>query len=104
MTQIEAVSAIVSSDAAPVVQQVQASNVAGSSAPGFGEMLSTGMAQLEAKIDHANSLVRNFAIDDSVPVHEVTIALEEARLSIELAMQIRNRVVETYREMMGMQL
>ena len=53
---------------------------------------------------HADELVRQFALDDSVPVHQVTIALEEARLSIELATQVRTRLVETYRELMNMQL
>jgi flagellar hook-basal body complex protein FliE len=43
-------------------------------------------------------------VDDSIAVHEVTFALEEARLSMELAMHVRERLVETYRELMNMQL
>lgn len=70
----------------------------------FGDMLTRGIAQMEAKVDRANELVRAFAVDDSIPVHEVTIALEEARISVELAMQIRSRMVEAYREVMNMQL
>jgi len=37
-------------------------------------------------------------------VHQVTLALEQARLSVELAMQVRQRLVESYRELMNMQL
>jgi flagellar hook-basal body complex protein FliE len=70
----------------------------------FSEVLATGMRAVDAKVAAANDLVRQFAIDDSVPLHKVTYALEEARLSVELAMQIRTRLVESYRELMNMQL
>jgi flagellar hook-basal body complex protein FliE len=62
------------------------------------------MKQVDEKLATADSLVRQFALDDSVPVHKVTYALEEARLSVELAMQVRTRLVEGYRELMNMQL
>lgn len=70
----------------------------------FGDLLARGLAGVEAKIEHANGMVAAFAIDDSIPIHEVTIALEEARLAVELALQVRNRLVEGYREIMNMQL
>jgi flagellar hook-basal body complex protein FliE len=59
---------------------------------------------MEARITRADEMVKRFAVDDSVPVHQVTYALEEARLSIELAMQVRTRLVEAYRDLMNMQL
>lgn len=52
----------------------------------FAELLASGARQVEAKISHANDLVQRFALDDSVPLHKVTYALEEARLAVELAM------------------
>lgn len=70
----------------------------------FGDILSSGMRHVEGKLATANDLVRQFALDDSVPLHQVTFALEEARLSVELAMQVRSRLVEGYRELMNMQL
>jgi flagellar hook-basal body complex protein FliE len=70
----------------------------------FGTLLADGMEHVEAKVAHANDLVRQFALDDSIPLHQVTYALEEARIAVELAMQIRTRLVESYRELMNMQL
>lgn len=70
----------------------------------FADMIAHGLEQMEAKVDRANELVRAFALDDSIPVHEVTIALEDARIAVELAMQVRSRMVEAYREVMNMQL
>jgi flagellar hook-basal body complex protein FliE len=34
----------------------------------------------------------------------VTFALEQARLSLELMLQVRSRLVEGYQQIMGMQL
>lgn len=70
----------------------------------FGSLLTQGLHQMEMKVGRADELVKRFAVDDSVPVHQVTYALEEARLSVELAMQVRSRVVEAYRDLMNMQL
>jgi flagellar hook-basal body complex protein FliE len=71
---------------------------------GFGEMLMSGLQAVDGKLETAEVLVRRFAVDDSIPVHQVTIALEQARLSVELAIQVRTRLVEGYRELMNMQL
>lgn len=72
---------------------------------GFADILASGLKQVESKLSTADNLVRQFALDDSsVPVHQVTYALEQARLSVELAMQVRTRLVEGYRELMNMQL
>lgn len=72
--------------------------------PSFASILADGMRQVDAKVANANSLVQRFAVDDTVPIHQVTYALEEARLAVELAMQVRTRLVESYRELMNMQL
>lgn len=71
---------------------------------GFGEILMAGLRGVDQKIATADKLVEQFAVNDSVPVHQVTIALEEARLAVELAMQVRSRLVEGYRELMNMPL
>ena len=70
----------------------------------FGSVLAQGIAAVDAKVAHADALVARFAIDDSIPVHQVTVALEEARISVEFAMQVRARLVEGYKELMNMQL
>ena len=70
----------------------------------FAQVLRTGLDGMDAKLKTADSLLRRFAIGDEVPMHQVTYTLEEARLSVELAMQVRGRLLDGYREMMGMQL
>ncbi|GAA4044727.1 flagellar hook-basal body complex protein FliE [Parerythrobacter jejuensis] len=70
----------------------------------FSNLIADGLAKMDAKVAHADKMVTQFAVDDSTPIHKVTIALEEARLSVELAMQVRQRFVEGYRQLMNMQL
>ena len=67
-------------------------------------MLIDGIEAVNRRVADADAMVRAFALDDNVPLHQVTFALEEARLSIELMMQVRARLVESYQRMMEMQL
>jgi flagellar hook-basal body complex protein FliE len=105
MTSIEPITAVLGTTTAPkIAQSTLMGAIAEPQAINFGQMLTSGIDQVEAKLKSADALVRQFAVDDSIPVHQVTIALEEARLAVELAVQVRNKVVEGYREIMNMQL
>ncbi len=56
----------------------------------FLSLLTGGLEYVDAKAITLEALpVRWFKFDDSVPAHQVTIALEEARLAVEMAMQVR---------------
>lgn len=105
MSEIGAIAAIALDGTAPAITQLGLPSVTGGpAAAGFANLLSTSLASVDQKIASANQLVRRFAVDDNVPVHHVTLALEEAKLAVELAMEVRSRVIETYREVMNMQL
>jgi flagellar hook-basal body complex protein FliE len=70
----------------------------------FASAMAAGLHQVEARMAHADALVTAFATNDSIPVHQVTIALEQARLSVELALQVRTKLVDAFHEIMTMQL
>jgi flagellar hook-basal body complex protein FliE len=94
----------IAAQAANALSAQPAADASSASAASFADLLTRGLEHVENKVETANRLVRAFAIDDSVPIHEVTIALEEARIAVELAAQVRARVIEGYRELMNMQL
>jgi flagellar hook-basal body complex protein FliE len=107
MSGIDTIAALGASTAAPVQapSPARANALTEARAGGdFGSLLTHGIAAVDAKVAHTDALVAQFAIDDSIPVHQVTVALEEARLSVEFAMQVRARLVEGYKELMNMQL
>lgn len=70
----------------------------------FAQMLLGGVEQVDDQLNAADAAARAFAVDDSVPLHQVTFAIEQARLSFELMLQVRARLVEGYQEIMRMQL
>lgn len=71
----------------------------------FGDLLMRGVGHVDARVSGADDLMRQFALDgDAVPIHQVTLALAEAQYAVDLAMQVRARLVEGYRDLMNMQL
>lgn len=70
----------------------------------FSQVLLDGIAAVNQRVADADAMVRAFALGESIPIHQVTFALEEARLSMEMMMQVRARLVESYQRMMEMQL
>jgi flagellar hook-basal body complex protein FliE len=70
----------------------------------FGQLLINGLDKINDKINNADNMVRAFALDDSIPVHQVTFALDQAQSSMELALQVRARLLDGYQQLMNMQL
>ena len=91
--------------AVPGAEQLLGFQQVGPAAPqSFAHMLQAGIEGVNAKVTAAEQAVHAFALDDSIPVHQVSFALENARLSLELMLQIRGRLVEGYQQLMNMQL
>jgi flagellar hook-basal body complex protein FliE len=70
----------------------------------FADMLQQGIATTNTKLLDADRMVTAFALDGSMPAHKVTFALEEARLSLELMIQVRNRMIDGFQQIMNMQV
>lgn len=71
---------------------------------GFSGLLSDGLQKVSDDALNAEKLSQDFALSDAVPVHQVTYALEQARLSLSLMVQVRNRLLDGYQQLMNMQL
>ncbi|WP_338446500.1 flagellar hook-basal body complex protein FliE [Pelagerythrobacter marensis] len=108
MTEIAAVSSAIALDGTtPAIDRLGPplpSRIAVDDAASFDAILAAGLESVDRKIATADNLVRQFAVDDDIPVHQVTLALEQARMSVELALEVRTRMLETYRELMNMQV
>lgn len=70
----------------------------------FGSMLLANAMHADAAVQSAEQAVASFALNGETPPHQVMMALEEARMSLHFALQVRNRLVEGYQELMRMQL
>jgi flagellar hook-basal body complex protein FliE len=77
----------------------------GSSKSGsFGEILGKAMGNLRDVHTHAAKLTEEYASGGDVDISEVMVASEKASIATELAVQIRNKFVDSYNEIMRMQM
>lgn len=68
----------------------------------FGQYLAEALANVEAAQQEAASAAQRLATGEIQDVAEVTIASEKATLALQLTVQVRNKVLEAYQEMMRM--
>jgi flagellar hook-basal body complex protein FliE len=71
---------------------------------GFEAMFSNQLSQVNASLTTAEGQLQSFAVGESTNVHEVMISLEQARLSFQLLVQVRNKLLEGYQDIMKMQI
>jgi flagellar hook-basal body complex protein FliE len=67
----------------------------------FGESLMSLVESVEQTGAEANSAVSNM-LDKSGDVHDAMIALQRAEMSLQLTVQIRNKLVSAYQDIMRM--
>jgi flagellar hook-basal body complex protein FliE len=70
----------------------------------FGQTLERAVADVNALQSEAGKAVEKMVGGESVDLHEVMIAVEKAKTSFDLLMEIRNKALEAYREIMRMQV
>ena len=70
----------------------------------FGQFLSDAINQLVQKEQIADQSVMKLASGEDIEIHQVVMAVEEADMTFQMALQIRNKVIEAYQEIMRMQL
>ncbi|HEY2344245.1 MAG TPA: flagellar hook-basal body complex protein FliE [Xanthomonadaceae bacterium] len=70
----------------------------------FSQVIGEGLAQVDHSLKTADLEVREVAAGKDIPIHDVMIALERARMDLTMAVEIRNRLVDGYQELMRMQL
>ncbi len=74
-----------------------------SEGPTFAETFSRAMNEVSETRDRGADLARRFAAGEPVELHTVMAASEEAGLALDLAIELRNKVVEAYRSLINMQ-
>ena len=77
-----------------------------SGAPGasFGDVLKDSLSQVNALQQEADGAIRSLATGGTSTLHDTMLALQQAELSFKLMMQVRNKIVEAYQEVLRMQV
>ena len=69
----------------------------------FGGMLRSMMEQTATLDTKASDAVSGLLSGKGVEIHDAMIATQKADMAFELALQVRNKAVGAYQQMMGMQ-
>ena len=75
---------------------------AGPGGPSFAEALRAAAAPVAEAQSTADAELGKLMRGDAVDLHGLMIAGEKAQLSLQLMMQIRNKLIDAYREIMQM--
>ncbi len=78
--------------------------IAGGQGGGFGKALGEAISQLDGLQRQADAQGVQLAAGEPVELHEVMLAQDRASLSMQLAVQVRNKLTEAYQDIMRMQV
>jgi flagellar hook-basal body complex protein FliE len=78
------------------------SSSAGSGAP-FADLFTDAVGQVNQLESQAHAAVDGLMAGNGVDVHQAMIATEKADMSFELALAVRNKAVQAYQTVIGMQ-
>jgi flagellar hook-basal body complex protein FliE len=70
----------------------------------FAATLGSGLGAVNNDLIAADAATRALAAGEDIPVHQVMIALEEARVDMQMVVQVRNRLLSAYHDIATMQV
>ena len=70
----------------------------------FQNVLETASQEVERFGNNASQQVEKFLSGESEELHSAALAVQKAEIAFDLGMQVRNKVVQAYQEIMRMQM
>lgn len=74
------------------------------SSPGFLQRVTEGLQEVNQQLLEGQADLQRLAVGETDNLHAVMIRLEESRISLQVLLQARNRVLEAYQDVMRMQI
>ena len=103
-----AISSVVSaagagSSSASLHQVLPSGGAAEAASAPFADLITSAVGQVDQLQQQADATVRGLMDGSGVDVHQAMIATEKASMAFELALAVRNKAVQAYQAVMGMQ-
>jgi flagellar hook-basal body complex protein FliE len=70
--------------------------------PSFADTLKRAIGEVSAQQDVAQDYIQRFVRGEPVELHQVMAAAEEASISLEMLVELRNKVMDAYKTVMNM--
>ncbi len=84
--------------------EAQRKTAAGKDVPSFKQTLSSFMKDVNSMQVKADKSIEKMAAGEITDVHQVMNTVQEAKVAFNMMMEIRNKVMEAYQEVMRMRL
>ena len=72
--------------------------------PSFADQLQNAISEVDRLQVQREEMVEGMVTGEVTEVHDVMIAAKEAQLAFELLLEVRNKLLESYQEIMRMQV
>jgi len=92
----------VRSAASEFAKASQSGNQSGD-APPFGDLFSNAVTQIDQLEDQARVATDRMMAGTGVDVHQAMIATQKSSMAFELALSVRNKAIQAYQSVLGMQ-
>lgn len=76
----------------------------GASGVDFGQWMRTQLGEVNAQIGSSQAGLAQLAAGENGNLHHVMLELDKARLAFQLTVQVRNKILESYQDIMRMQI
>ena len=80
------------------------SKTAPSAGADFAAWIDNSVGEANDRLIHADRMVQKLALGEADNLHQVMIALDEAKFSFNMLIQVRNKLLEAYQDVMRMQI
>ena len=68
----------------------------------FGETIKKAVSGVSDLESNANQIANKLAAGDAVEIHQAMIAMQKASTALQFTVQVRNKILEAYQEVMRM--
>jgi flagellar hook-basal body complex protein FliE len=89
---------------APAQEMALAPAAERAGAADFSGWMTREMGAVNDKIAQADTLLQRLATGQVDNLHQVMVSLEDAKLSFQLLVQVRNKLLEAYQDILRMQV
>jgi flagellar hook-basal body complex protein FliE len=86
------------------IPQIAPLNPSGSPPGAFRSVLSDAIGRVEQFQQNSQTAIDKFLSGEDEEVHKVALATQQADISFELFLQVRNKVISAYQAVMQMQM
>ena len=70
----------------------------------FNELLKTAINSINESQMSADSAIEKLAAGQNIELHNVMLAMQKSSLTLQMALQVKNKITEAYQEIMRMQI